>query len=215
MQGRSRHLLDQEQVTPHSFPPVRRASPAWWWLGAAGGVALAAAALVVNAGVGPSPRSSGAARQYLPAPDFSFTLYQGEAQLGGPEVTLAQLRGRPVILHFWGSGCGPCLEELPRLQALHEQLEGKATVVGMDVGPLLGRGTGEEAQAALSQHEVTYPVGAPKDSSLVERYNLRRIPTTLFINRRGEVFRRWAGPISQEDLLGIAGALLEQDGRRR
>jgi thiol-disulfide isomerase/thioredoxin len=177
--------------------------------------ALAVAALVVNAVVGPSPRSNAAARRYLPASDFSFTLYQGEAQLGRTEGTLAQFRGRPVILHFWGSGCRPCLEELPRLQDLHEQAGGKAIVMGVDVGLLLDRGTREEAQAALLQHHVTYPVGFPKDSSLVEQYNLRRIPTTVFINRRGEVFRRWAGPMRQEDLLGIAGALLEDDGRRR
>lgn len=209
---------NQAQEVPIHFPRVRRVAPAWWWLGGAGGAVLAVlamAALVVNAVSGPAPRSAGAARRYLPAPNFAFTLYQGEAQLGGADVTLAKLRGRPVILHFWGSACGTCRDDLPRLQALHDQLGGKATVVGVDVGLLLGRGTPEEAKAALAQLQITYPVGFPKDSNLVERYNLRRVPTTLFINRRGEVFRRWTGPMTQEEMLAIAGVLLKQDGRGR
>src|SRR5216684_8553619 len=52
--------------------------------------------------------------------------------LVGPRVDIASLRGRPAIIHFWASWCGPCVKEAPQLARLAGELRGRATLVGID-----------------------------------------------------------------------------------
>ncbi len=55
------------------------------------------------------------------APNFSFTLYQGEDKLGAEKLDLAQLHGKPIVLNFWAGLCPPCRAEMPDLQSFYDE----------------------------------------------------------------------------------------------
>ena len=58
---------------------------------------------------------------------------------------------------------------------------------------------------------VTYPNGFTDDSSVVSQYRVLSMPTTIFINSRGEVFRRWNGALNQEVLIEVTNDMLRQE----
>ena len=105
------------------------------WLGGLGGVSLAAlvAAIILIA-----PSGSGTKT----APDFSFTLYQGEAELGAKTMNISQLQGKPVILNFWAGLCPPCRTEMVEYQQFYKLSDQQeyVTLIGIDVGPFLNLG---------------------------------------------------------------------------
>ena len=80
----------------------------------------------VDSGVAVPPGTS-AAEEGEPAPDVQLTYLDGGSQ------RLSELRGKPVVLNFWGSSCAPCLQEMPAFQQVHESLGDEVTVVGVDV----------------------------------------------------------------------------------
>ncbi len=55
------------------------------------------------------------------APNFSFTLYQGEDKLGAEKLDFAQLHGKPIVLNFWAGLCPPCRAEMPDLQSFYDE----------------------------------------------------------------------------------------------
>ncbi len=68
------------------------------------------------------------------APDFSFTLYQGESKLGAATLDLSSLQGRPIVLNFWAGLCPPCRAELPDLQDFYDEFNDRVTLVSVDLG---------------------------------------------------------------------------------
>jgi thiol-disulfide isomerase/thioredoxin len=144
------------------------------------------------------------------APDVTISLYQGQEALGGDSVNLSDLRGQPVVLNFWAGLCPPCRAEIPDLQRFHEEFEGRAVLLGLDVGQFTGLGTQEEARALLEELGVTYPAGFTTDGSVVSQYRVVAMPTTVFIDAQGEIFRKWSGPLNQEKLAEITNEILDQ-----
>ena len=93
------------------------------------------------------------------APDFEFTLYQGEGELGGSELSMSELQGKPVVLNFWAGLCPPCRAEMPDFQAFQDENRDRLTVLGIDVGQFTNLGTQEDARLLLTDLGVTYPAG--------------------------------------------------------
>jgi peroxiredoxin len=115
---------------------------------------------------------------------------------GAGSVSLAAYRGKAVVLNFWGSWCGPCKEELPRLEAAAERWSGRpVAVVGVDV--LDSRGA---ARAFVSKHHVTYRIGFDPLGDTVNAYAVHDTPTTFFVDRRGRIVHRILGPVTNGDL---------------
>ena len=78
---------------------------------------------------------SGGETSDLPAaPDFDFTLYQGEGDLGATELSMSDLQGKPVVLNFWAGLCPPCRAEMPDFQAFSDDNRDSVLVLGIDVG---------------------------------------------------------------------------------
>ena len=86
------------------------------------------------------------------APDFSFTLFQGEDILGAQDLKLSQLRGKPVVLNFWARLCPPCWSEMPELQRFHEEFQGQVVLLGIDIGQFTGLGSYRNARKLLEAH---------------------------------------------------------------
>lgn len=107
------------------------------------------------------------------APDF-------QAQtLGGEVVRLGDLKGRPVVLNFWATWCGPCRFEVPAISRFAKRHPDIA-VWGVAVEPA------PRIRQAIDELEIDYPVllGSPE---LLATYGVTTFPTTVFIDRDGRV----------------------------
>ena len=146
-----------------------------------------------------------------PATDFSFTLYQGEAELGAAELNISDLQGKPVVLNFWAGLCPPCRAEMPDLQEFHDEFSDRVVLLGIDVGQFTGLGNEDDARELLKELGVTYPTGFTKDGSIMRKYSVLGMPTTVFINSRGEIFRNWTGVLNSEKLAEISNEMIGAD----
>jgi len=112
-----------------------------------------------------------------PAPDFALPAVIGS------NVRLSEYRGQPVLLTFWGSGCGVCAKQLATLDKLYDTYRSAGLIVlGVSVDDNLPR-----AQQYAHAHATSYPLllDAPKDVS--RAFVIDRLPTTVLIDRSGVV----------------------------
>ncbi len=145
------------------------------------------------------------------APDFAFKLFQGEDTLGDRELRLSDLRGQPVALNFWARFCRPCWSEMPELQEFYEEYEGQVRLLGIDVGQFTGLGSHKDAGKLLDSLGITYPAGYTDDAQVVPNYQIRAMPTTVFITAEGLIHRYWSGSIDRETVTAIVREMLEGD----
>ena len=145
------------------------------------------------------------------APNFSFSLYQGEDILGFETKQLSQLRGMPVVLNFWARLCPPCWTEMPELQEFSEEFQDQIILLGIDIGQFTGLGSPRDASKLLDSMGITYPAGFTDDGDVVERYKVLAMPTTVFIDGQGRIFQKWTGGLDRETVTRLAKAMLAQD----
>lgn len=145
----------------------------------------------------PSPREN------FTAPDFTLDLR------GGGAVTLSDLRGSVVVLNLWASWCPPCRSEMPAMQAVYERRRADGLVV-LAVNTLFQDG---EAAASSFADELglTFPIAWDRTGEMSDRYRLRAMPTTFFIDRRGVIRGTvLGGPMSEALLLSWTDQLLAE-----
>ena len=145
----------------------------------------------------------------------TIVAYQGEAALGGDEVTIDSLlgTGRPLILNFWAGECPPCRAEMPAFQRAYDQYQDELLLVGVDVGPFTNLGSRESAERLLRELGITYPAWFAQDRGLVRRFGVRDMPTTFFFTGDGLPFQEHRGFLSEDDLRRTITAMLETDAR--
>ena len=143
-----------------------------------------------------------------PAPDFSFTAYQGEGILGAAELKLSDLRGRPVVLNFWAGLCPPCRAEIPDIQEFADEFGDRVVVLGLDVGPFTGLGSLQDGIDLLDEFGVTYPVGTTPDPETVQQYRVLGMPSTYFITADGKIFKKWSGALNKDTLARVTEDML-------
>ena len=131
------------------------------------------------------------------APNFTVTDAQGNP------VTLEQLRGKPVILHFWASWAGSNTRELDMFQRAYDQY--KDTVHFVIVNTTSdSRETREQADAVLSERGYTFPAYYDLDASAANSYSVIQLPTTFFIDANGKAIAYAASEINRGNLdLGL------------
>ena len=145
------------------------------------------------------------------APDFRFTLFQGEDVLGAPEMSLSELKGLPLVLNFWARFCTPCWSEMPELQSFYEEYEDRIRLVGVDVGQFTGLGSPKDAGRLLDSLGITYPAGYTDDARVVRDYQIRAMPTTAFITADGKLFQTWTGSITREEVTAVVREMLGRE----
>ena len=146
-----------------------------------------------------------------PAPDFTFSLFQGEDILGEDVFRLAQLEGRPLVLNFWARFCGPCWTEMPDLQAFYEEYGDRLQLLGIDLGQFTGLGSPKDAGKLLEALGITYPAGFTDDAHVVRSYRVAAMPTTVFVDAEGVVVRTWSGAIRRDQLETIVADILPEE----
>jgi cytochrome c biogenesis protein CcmG/thiol:disulfide interchange protein DsbE len=113
-----------------------------------------------------------------PAPAFSLKRVDDSGTLA-----LASLRGKPVVLNFWASWCGPCKGEAKMLETAWRQYKSKGVVfVGVDYHDVTG-----DARRFLERHGITYPTVQDGSGAIADRYGVSAVPETYFIDRRGRL----------------------------
>ncbi|HLK95087.1 MAG TPA: TlpA disulfide reductase family protein [Nocardioidaceae bacterium] len=133
------------------------------------------------AGIVDCPAPAGAASSRPAPPDSGLPAISLPCLGDDVSVDLSALRG-PLVLNLWAQSCGPCRDEMPLLQRLHEATD-KVTVLGVDFQDL-------QPGMALALAEATgttYPSVADVDGELKAPLRLTGLPTTLFIDADGEV----------------------------
>lgn len=144
------------------------------------------------------------------APNFDITLFQGEAKIGATDINLRRFQGKPLIINFWAGLCPPCRAELPDLQEFYDEFSDRVTLVGVDLGQFTGLGTLQDAKDLLEELQISYPVGFTNDASVIKKYRVFGMPTTIFIDANGEIFKNWGGALNSSVLRKQANAMLGQ-----
>jgi len=129
-----------------------------------------------------------------------FTVYDDD----GNAVRLSDFRGKPVVLNFWASWCGPCKSEMPAFNAAAEELSGN--VIFMMVNLTDGyQETVNTASKFIQEQGYTFPVYYDTDIDAAQTYGISSVPVTYFIDEEGYGIARAMGAIGAEDLAqGIA-----------
>lgn len=126
----------------------------------------------------------------MPAPDFKIYDESGKA------VNFEEFVGKPIILNFWASWCGPCKTEMPVFQKVYE--ETKDDIVFLMVNLTDGaQETKEKAQKYIQDNGYTFPIYLDSDSDAAATYGIYSIPTTIFINAKGEVEAGHSGVLTE------------------
>ena len=153
--------------------------------------AVVALALVTLVGVTrPASHRPGASKEGAAAP---FVL--DSVQRGGPQVSLAEYRGRPLVLNFFASWCGPCRKELPAFERVHQRLGSQVAFLGVD-----NQDQQEPALKLLRETGISYPAGYDPAGKVALNYGLFGMPTTIFISPQGQVLKRRTGELSEGEL---------------
>lgn len=123
---------------------------------------------------------------------LDFTL----KDMHGKEVSLASFRGKPIILNFWATWCGPCKAEIPALVQLADQYRAQElTVLGVSVDD-----SPDDLKRFAAEYKMNYPVlvGLGQDE-LQEVYDaVMIIPITWFIRPDGTILRKHQGPATKD-----------------
>lgn len=164
-----------------------------------GFVALIVAAVVLNMGIGsPNQYTIGSPLLNKPAPDFDLVSTTGE------HVTLASLRGRPVIVNFWASWCLPCREEFPQFAAARAAHASE----GLEILGIVHQDSSDAATAFAQQQAATWPLLMDPQDSAWSAYLGVGVPSTYFIDRQGVVRATSLGPVTPTALPGQLAMIL-------
>ena len=113
------------------------------------------------------------------APDFTLK------SLTGDEIVLSKLEGRPVIINFWATWCGPCREEFPALVRKYKQYQDKDLVI---IGINFQDDNSDEGVRTFMRNTlVNFPIVRDTGERVGRTYRVNGLPTSIFVDRKGIV----------------------------
>ena len=137
------------------------------------------------------------------APVFTAYTEEGEA------VRLIDLRGKPAVVNFFASWCGPCRSEMPHVDEAYR-------TYGEDIGFLMvdlcayGNDTVADAKALVESGGWSFPVCYDTQGEAVNAYAIRSMPTTIFVSADGTLVAKRIGAMTQAQLLQEIEGLLSK-----
>jgi cytochrome c biogenesis protein CcmG, thiol:disulfide interchange protein DsbE len=126
-----------------------------------------------------------------PVSDFSLPV------LSGGSLNLSTLKGKPVVINFWATWCGPCKQEMPLLQQYAQKYSERFALFGVDF-----QEEPDVVQTFVDSLGLTFPILLDKTGIAADLYFVRNFPTTFFVDSEGVLRAQHVGQLSEEDLAG-------------
>ena len=134
------------------------------------------------------------------APALSFKTIDGRT------LTLQQLQGRPVLVNFWASSCLPCLEEIPLLKAVYQDLHPQGLEI---IAVAMAYDPPNRVLSVVQRYAVNYPVVLDLDAKVIAAFGgVRGIPTSFLITPQGRIAQRIVGVLDRDELYAAIRRLL-------
>lgn len=165
-------------------PRPRWRRPAW--LGLAAAIVAVAIGVAAGGGGGDDPSAAPAGEGGL----FAVPL----ESFDGEPLTLERYRGRPLVVNFFASWCGPCAREMPAFARVHQELGDEVAFVGVNI-----QDSASAALALVERSGVTFDL-ARDDGSLFQALGGVAMPTTAFIGADGAILNVHSGELSAQGL---------------
>lgn len=135
------------------------------------------------------------------APSFALE------DLTSQTYTLESLRGKPAVINFWASWCGPCIEEAPSFVKLEQKHGSDLHIIAINLTTL---DTTDKVQSFVQKYGYRFPVLLDKTGEAAAAYNIQPIPSTFFLNKDGVIVDGALGAIDPLTLEQKALALLSK-----
>lgn len=119
--------------------------------------------------------SASIVRVGMPAPEFTLP------GLDGQTISLGGFKGKPVMVNFWATWCGPCVHEVPYIQETYEVWSGKGLVIlAVNIGE-----SPSQVRGFMQESQLSFPVLLDESGEVAEQYGVRGIPTTILVDGEG------------------------------
>ena len=117
------------------------------------------------------------------APDFTLN------NISGKPFKMSSLKGKYVVLDFWGSWCGWCIKGFPKMKEYYQKYKGKFEILGVDCND-----TPEKWKAAVKKHELPWlNVYNPRESKVLSDYAIQGFPTKIIVGPDGKIIKTIVG----------------------
>ncbi len=127
------------------------------------------------------------------APDFSLVDLNGETH------KLSDYKGQGVLLNFWGTWCKPCKKEMPAMERQYQQFKDQGVhILAVNIAQ-----SNFEVENFVEQYNLTFPVVIDKTKSVMQAYNVGKLPATYLITPEGKVKRVPPGELSEEQIQSL------------
>lgn len=131
------------------------------------------------------------------APDFTL------ATLDGGQIRLADLKGKPVVIAFWTTGCSACIYQMPFLVTANDELDNEVEFVSIDMGE-----SSYQVQTAVDYYGFSLPVALDSDEAVSTSYNIIYTPTNIIIDKHGIIrYIRKGAFTSATEIINILNGL--------
>ena len=122
----------------------------------------------------------------------------GAPDLRGDTITLASLRGAPLLLNVWATWCHPCQEEMPDLQALQDEFASRGLeVVGVSIDQRRAAG---DIERFVEEHDIRFRILHDPSSTISHTFRTAGVPETFLIDADGVLRERWIGQATAAEM---------------
>jgi len=127
-----------------------------------------------------------------PAPDFTVK------DSNGKDIKLSDMRGKPTVVNFWASWCPPCRSEMPHFNKVYKEIGNEVNFMMIDLPG--GGETQKVSEKFLKDQGLSFPVYYDTTGEASSEYDVNAIPTSIFIDKDGNIASTYTGAMSLETL---------------